>query len=395
MIRNNAQIAVRLAAGLTLLSLSANAILAQSYDTHDLGTTGGYLSRAFGLNNLNRVIGSSYNADAALHGFLWSQGINEILPLPGDTQSEAFSINDAGTVVGINYDMGQEVLNGFLYANGVSTSLGAIAAHGVNLGGEVVGYVSVYDSSFGWVDHAARWSTGVIADVGTLGGHFSYLMAINDQSQAVGSSFLANDASWHAAHYKGGAWVDLGTLGGTNSQAYAISNSGFVAGYSDTAAGAPHAFLYQVNSSGGVVSRRDLGELGGGYSYAYDVNESGQVVGTSYDRAFLWNGSTLIDLNTQIPANSGWELNSAWAINDQGAIAGVGKINGIPHAFLLTPKVCADLNGDHIVDLSDLATLLAAFGCSGANCPGDLDHGGTTDLGDLAALLAQFGTSCP
>lgn len=55
-----------------------------------------------------------------------------------------------------------------------------------------------------------------------------------------------------------------------------------------------------------------------------------------------------------------------------------------------------DLNGDHQIDLSDLAALLAHFGASsGATlADGDIDADGDVDLSDLAVLLAHFGASC-
>lgn len=56
-----------------------------------------------------------------------------------------------------------------------------------------------------------------------------------------------------------------------------------------------------------------------------------------------------------------------------------------------------DLDGDHDVDLTDLATLLTHFGMpSGATlADGDIDHDGDVDLTDLATLLTSFGSSCP
>lgn len=54
-----------------------------------------------------------------------------------------------------------------------------------------------------------------------------------------------------------------------------------------------------------------------------------------------------------------------------------------------------DLNGDSVVDLADLATLLAHFG-AGAAAPsdGDLDGDQDVDLSDLARMLSAFGSSC-
>jgi hypothetical protein len=46
----------------------------------------------------------------------------------------------------------------------------------------------------------------------------------------------------------------------------------------------------------------------------------------------------MTDLNTLIPADSGWILLSASHINDMGQIAGNGFLNGVLHAFLLIPS---------------------------------------------------------
>jgi probable HAF family extracellular repeat protein len=56
--------------------------------------------------------------------------------------------------------------------------------------------------------------------------------------------------------------------------------------------------------------------------------------------ALLWQNGKVIDLNTQIPSNSGWAaLEIACGINDAGQIVGYGQISSGPiwHAFLLTP----------------------------------------------------------
>ena len=55
-----------------------------------------------------------------------------------------------------------------------------------------------------------------------------------------------------------------------------------------------------------------------------------------------------------------------------------------------------DLNGDGVVDISDLAILLANFGtAAGATFEdGDSDGDGDVDIADLAVLLSNFGASC-
>jgi hypothetical protein len=53
--------------------------------------------------------------------------------------------------------------------------------------------------------------------------------------------------------------------------------------------------------------------------------------------AFLYSEGSMKDLNTLIPAGSGWHLEFASSIDDTGQIVGFGSFNGHEHAYLLTP----------------------------------------------------------
>lgn len=90
-----------------------------------------------------------------------------------------------------------------------------------------------------------------------------------------------------------------------------------------------------------------------------------------------------------------FELSGTIGQPDAGVLAGGtytltgGFWGGIPGPCF------GDLNDDRQIDLSDLAILLADYGCNTANCSGDMTGDGNTDLGDLAALLAVYGVVCP
>jgi hypothetical protein len=63
----------------------------------------------------------------------------------------------------------------------------------------------------------------------------------------------------------------------------------------------------------------------------------------------------------------------------------------IPYTLYVATPLPGDVDFDGDVDLTDLALLLADYGCAGDDCAGDIDHDGVTDLSDLATLLGHYG----
>ena len=84
------------------------------------------------------------------------------------------------------------------------------------------------------------------------------------------------------------------------------------------------------------------------YYGAASMNDHNVVVGVSPqvqgqpDSAVRWlttGGKIQVqDINTLIPANSGWHLDEADFINNNGTIVGQGTLNGVSTAFYLTPR---------------------------------------------------------
>ena len=189
-----------------------------------------------------------------------------------------------------------------------------------------------------WTKHlAAKVPSYQLIDFGTLGGRSSFSSDINNAGQVTGWSDTANGET-HAFLYSDGQTIDLGTLGGTSSQGEDINDAGQITGWSSTATGEFRAFLY----SDGAMT--DLGTLGGGTSFGNVINNAGQVTGQS-DTAngefhgFLYGHGAMTDLGTL-----GGGSSAGLDINDDGQITGWSNTpTGDFHAFLYVDGSMIDL----------------------------------------------------
>ena len=329
------------------------------YTIIDLGTLGGSTSEGFAINNNGQVAGNSFIPSGDVlhqHAFVISPPYTTMIDLGtlGGALSIGRGINGAGQITGA-YDLGSG--GAFLKSPPYSSFIdlgnlggGPTVATGINASGQITGWSKLVVSNNLSLTRAFVWD-GAMHDIGALGGAVvnSYGHAINASGQVTGSSDVP-PSDEHAFVYTPGTgtMTDLGTLGGGLSVGLSINDSGKVTGYGWTAASVEHAFLWDG-------TMHDLGTLSGGKSYGFGINNSGQIVGASQKNgdsahAFLYTTATgMVDLNTLLPAGSGWLLLEADAINDAGQITGYGvNPGGLSHAFVLAPPppaMGAQING--------------------------------------------------
>ena len=118
-----------------------------------------------------------------------------------------------------------------------------------------------------------------------------------------------------------------------------MNNLGQVVGYTQlpgqtTGSG----FLY----SGATVSPL-AGLAGDVFTIPASINDAGTIVGYGSDdvngsHALLWDDGQVYNLNTLIPADSGWTLEAAYSIDTVGDIVGIGELDGQLQGFELTPS---------------------------------------------------------
>ena len=181
----------------------------------DLGTLGGRDSRAYGINDVGVIVGTSSLPSGTEVAFVYRDGVMSPLGATlGGPNSAAFDINNTNQVVGFADFSGHGDRRAFLYQNGTTTNLGSLGgrsrAFAINDAGVVVGASSLTMSSPSET-RAFRWENGVMENLGTLDGEDSYAMAINEEGVIVG--WVENEYGYRrAVMWRDGVIIDLNTL---------------------------------------------------------------------------------------------------------------------------------------------------------------------------------------
>ena len=239
----------------------------------------------------------------------------------GGSHSEALAINGRGQVAGFSTTATGE-RHAFFWDGGAMRDLGAFAGDCCAASGTPfialndAGQVAFTSTVASGERHAVLWDGTTVRDLGTLGGDYSEATAINATGQVVGSSrIVAGGFDFHAVVWDRGVPRDLGP-----GRALAINGRGQVTGFS-----ASHAFLWNG------TTLMDLGTLGGGTSMATTINGRGQVAGFSSlasgtSHAFFWDGATMQDLGAvgrdYWPGDPSSWFSNATALNGRGRVAG-------------------------------------------------------------------------
>ena len=325
---------------------TGGAAVVPSYTVTNLGNLGNGTTYGAAINATGQITGVSYLPRVITespcpkhhtcsfspeHAFLYgSGGLTDLGTLTGvDGTSAGEAINDAGAVAG--YSVGSTGDDAIVDQNGTMTVIGEGTATAINDSGLVAGSTN----SFTGGEDAFLYTAGKMTNLGLIpgeGGIFTAATGINSSGQVtgIGDNAASDERAWL---YSNGKMTDIGTLGGPNAAAAAINDSGQIVGFAQTSSDADHAFLY----SAGKMTDLGLNILPSA------INDAGVIVGQmpagSATVAFVYRAGKFQNLNSLVPAGSGFTLTGAVAVNEAGQIVvdGTNNTTGVTNAFLLTP----------------------------------------------------------
>jgi probable HAF family extracellular repeat protein len=338
-----------LLAGILTAGMTPLLSQAQSYTITDLGTVSGEsTSSGYALNESGQAAGASSNPNGDIATMFSGSKAIDLGTLEPLDVSVATSINGSGEVAGFEpfSSTSTDTDHAWVYSNGAlidinSSSLfpSGTEAEGINDSGVVVGQGWLNSSSF----HAFVYAEGKMVDIGPPGSYQASAIAINDNGQILGNAYFTSGGGG-VFIYANAKFTYLTTPTGATASGIALNSLGQVLGELFTSSGTDLA----------VYSNGKWTDLGGSVTGASlrgtGINAAGKVIATAIfpgtyhpfkagkHVAYVFGSSGPVNLNTLIPANSGYTLTDAIAINDNGQIlCDAATPTGAEHAVLLTP----------------------------------------------------------
>jgi probable HAF family extracellular repeat protein len=256
-------------------------------------------------------------------------GVEELSVPQGFSFTEPVAVMASGDVLVNAFDDKDHHRAAFTYSNHRFVALAGKQtwAHGMGKPGLIVGE---WVPEGGITTQAVFWSGTVPHSIGLCCG--GILKAVNERGTVIGEAY-DDRGHYHAFSWSASDGQHIIDPADAYSSAVAINNAGHI--------------LVQVRREGylygdGHLSHLDL--AGKSFHRVQGLNNCDVVVGgygpvAEGYKAFIWSKAQgARDLDSILPADSGWKLGTATAINDRGEIVGSGKLHGAKRGFLLIPQ---------------------------------------------------------
>lgn len=250
-----------------------------TYDYASISFPGAPVTNVRGINNSNVIVGSYYDSQYFVHGFIYRTGQYMAVNFPGATLTEVLGINDNSDIVGVYQLPGGLNFHGFVRRNGSfsridfpSAGFGTMA-FAINKAGTIVGS---YDNAHGFVYESGTYKT-LDAPYAAGGPHQTQLNGVNDQGWIVGQVFTAG--IWRGFWISNNSFHFVEPAGSTDSQATAVNNRGDVAGCHDAQAGFVSYAVGNYASAGKFPPEQRVVSCASGINFARAIVGSYSSVG--------------------------------------------------------------------------------------------------------------------
>ena len=216
---------------------------------------GAVLTIANGINDNNVIVGSFFDADSSVHGFVYQKGHYERINYPGSSETEVLGINDKGDFVGVYQIAGPLNFHGFLWHEGQFTTIDAPQAEfgtkifGINSDMVMVG---TFDDSEGFILKSGSFA---IFNAPQLPGEAfqTQLNGINNNGWISGQVFSAG--SWRGFWFRGRDLDFLQPVGSSDNQVTGMNGRGDVVGCHDATSG---FISFEVQSRRNTFEEQDV-----------------------------------------------------------------------------------------------------------------------------------------
>ncbi|NVK23204.1 MAG: DUF3466 family protein [Kangiellaceae bacterium] len=362
------------------IAFASAATLAAPYEVIDLGNLGGDQSVAYAINEAGQVVGTANGPvtdsvrEFTSHAVLFADVNVDLGTLNEGIRSEALDINELGQAVGYsNVITTVETDNGTVISDNefavifsagsvtqlpdfeglTNTRLFAINENGITVGTgllDVDPNDSVNPINRAFVYNSNSQEYKLIDPLTNEPNRRSFLVAINDQNEAIGYSEVDVDGATFLKafvyDYADDVILELPANSINVTYAADINNNGEVVGSVFHSSNSTNRVAYYFNKEDASTSLIELGFFDDRFndSRANAINNNGTIVGTALVsvptnkiyNAFIFKDD-LQNLNDLIACDTGWQLVNATDINDSGEIVGYGSKDGEVRAFKLVP----------------------------------------------------------
>jgi len=263
-------ISIIIAPFVLISSLMGQTYTSVAYKYANIKFPGAALTIANGINNNNVIVGSFFDANSSVHGFVYRKGKYIQVDYPGSTETEILGVNDNGAMVGTYQVPGPLNFHGFLLRDGSFTSIDAPQAQfgtkifGINKAGTMVGSL---DDTHGFI---LRESSFTIFDAPGLAGQLPTTQ-LNGISNLGWISGQVLSGSWRGFWFKGSDFDFLERQGASDNQVAGMNGRGDIVGCHDAMSGfvSFHAESGEVHEQGEAFPRQQsLASCASGINYA-------------------------------------------------------------------------------------------------------------------------------